>query len=464
MSERNDNGRGGVMKVVVIGGVAAGMSAASKIKREKPDWHIIVFEMGVETSYGACGLPYYISGVNKDEDLLRIRTPSEFIKSGIDVRLSSEVTKVDDVNKVVTVINDANTYDEEYDYLIIASGASPIIPPIKNIDTKFSNVFSVKTIEDANKIKTYIEEEKVTKATIIGSGYIGLEMVEALLELGIEVTLFEMNDAVLASVDKEIATIISEELIKQHVSLHVSEYVVEVKGDKTVDTIVSNKDIYNTELLIVAAGVKPTTNFLEGSNILRARNGGIITNKKMETSVKGVYAGGDCTLIHHKLLNKDVYLPLGTHANKQGKLIGENIVGENRSFQGALGTAALKVCNLDVARTGLSEGEAKDNNIEYSSVFITAPSHAPYYPNQTPIYIKMLYDTTDGRILGAQLAGRQGVALRIDIIATIIDAGYTAQQVSDLDLCYAPPFSSVWDAVQIATNVIVSKRKKEEKK
>ncbi len=448
------------MKVVIIGGVAAGMSAASKIKREKPDWQIVVFEMGVETSYGACGLPYYISGVNKDEELLRIRKPSEFIKNGIDVRLSSEVIKVDDVNKVVTVKHDETTYDENYDYLIIASGASPIIPPIKNIDKEFNNVFSVKTIEDANNIKKYIEEENVTKATIIGSGYIGLEMVEALIELGIKVTLFEMNDAVLASVDKEIATIISDELIKQHVSLQLSEYVVEVEGDKRVKKIISNLDTYETELLIVAAGVRPNTHFLEGSNILRAKNGGIITNKKMETSVKDVYAGGDCTLIHHKLLNKDVYLPLGTHANKQGKLIGENIIGENRSFGGALGTAALKVCNLEVARTGLSEGEAKSNNIEYSSVFITSLSHAPYYPNPTPIYIKMLYDNSDGRILGAQAAGFQGVALRIDIIATIIDAGYTAQQVSDLDLCYAPPFSSVWDAVQIATNVIVSKRKK----
>lgn len=447
------------MKIVVIGGVATGMSAASKIKRGNPNAEIIVFEKGIETSYGACGLPYYVSNVNEDVNLLRIRTPEEFRKQNIDVRILHEVKEVNMEEKEVVVYNILNKTElrEKFDKLIIASGASPIIPPIKNIKRKYENVFTLKTIEDADKIKEYLSDDNIKNVLIIGAGYIGLEMVEACAEINKKVTIVEMKNLLLSSVDEEISDIIHKKLEENNVSVRLSEAIKEMIGEDKVSQVISDKGQYNVDAVIVAAGVRPNTNFLKNTDVELARNRAVKTNKKMETNIKDVYAGGDCSLIYHKILNKNVYLPLGTNANKQGKIIGENILGENREFPGAIGTAAIKVFDLEVGRTGVSEKEARENNIDYETVFVKAPSHAPYYPNQKMISIKIVYEKNTKTILGAQLVGEKGAALRTDIFSTIIDAKYTAREVSNLDLCYAPPFAYVWDAVQIAANVILSK-------
>ncbi len=447
------------MKIVIIGGVAAGMSAASKAKRVNPDSEIIVFEKGNETSYGACGLPYYISNVNEDVNLLRIRTPEEFRKQNIDVRILHEVKDVNLEENKITVYDILNEqeFEETYDKLVITSGASPVIPPIIGLEKKYNNVFSVKTIEDADRIKRYLANENIKNVCIIGAGYIGLEMVEACAKIGKKVTIVEMRDVLLSSVDHEMSDTIHKELEKHSVTVRLSETIHEVIGEEQVYKVKSNKNEYDVDAVIVAVGVKPNTHFLKNTNIELAANGAIITNKKMETNCRDVYAGGDCSLIHHKILNKNVYLPLGTNANKQGKIIGENILGKNKKFPGAMGTAAIKVFDLEVGRTGISEKEAQENNIRYDTVLVQAPSHAPYYPNQKIIHIKLIYDPNTKIILGAQLVGEKGAAIRTDVFAAIIDARYTAEQVSDLDFCYAPPFAYVWDAVQIAANMILSK-------
>lgn len=445
------------MKVIVIGGVAAGMSAASKIRRGDEAAEITVYERGMETSYGACGLPYYISGANDDVDLLRIRKAQDFIdKQNIDVKLLHEVIAVDTKLKQVEVANlvTGDKFTDKYDKLVISTGASPIVPPIEGLLKGLTNAFTVKTIEDGENIKRYLSQDNVKKVVVAGAGFIGLEMVEACHELQKEVTLIELQEKLLASVDDEIGQLIHQELIDNNIAVKLGEKIIKVNANNgKVVSVETTNGTYEADALILATGVRPNTKFLEGSGIELDR-GAIIINDRMETNIPDVYAGGDCAVVYHKLLKCNRYIPLGTYANKQGKLIGENILGANKSFPGALGTAAIKVIDLEVGRTGVSEQEAKQANLNYGTVFVKAPAHAPYYPGNVQISIKLIYDKEKKTILGAQLAGRKGAALRADMFAIIIDAGYTADEIQNLDLLYAPPYAYVWDAVQIAAGRI----------
>ncbi|WP_313134713.1 CoA-disulfide reductase [Anaerocolumna sp.] len=445
------------MKVIIIGGVAAGMSAASKIRRSDENAIITVYEKGVETSYGACGLPYYISGANDDVDLLRIRKPQEFRdKQNIDVKLLHEVVSVNTELKQVEVSNlvTGEKFTDNYDKLVISSGASPIIPPIEGLEPNLNNVFTVKTIEDGQAIKSYLLNNSIHNVVIAGAGYIGLEMVEACHDLKKQVTLIELQDKLLASVDDEIGSLIKQELYENNINVRLKEKIVKVNTNLgKVVSVETPSGVYEADALILATGVRPNTKFLEGTDIELDR-GAIVINDKMETSVKDIYAGGDCAVVYHKILKSNKYIPLGTYANKQGKLIGENVMGANKSFPGGIGTAAIKILNLEVGRTGISEEEAKAYNMNYGTVFVKAPAHAPYYPGNEPIAIKLIYEKEKKTILGAQLAGKKGAALRADMFAIIIDAGYTAEDIQHLDLLYAPPYAYVWDAIQIAAGRI----------
>ncbi len=445
------------MKVIIIGGVAAGMSAASKIRRSDENAIITVYEKGVETSYGACGLPYYISGANDDVDLLRIRKPQEFRdKQNIDVKLLHEVVSVNTELKQVEVSNlvTGEKFTDNYDKLVISSGASPIIPPIEGLEPNLNNVFTVKTIEDGQAIKSYLLNNSIHNVVIAGAGYIGLEMVEACHDLKKQVTLIELQDKLLASVDDEIGSLIKQELYENNINIRLKEKIVKVNTNLgKVVSVETPSGVYEADALILATGVRPNTKFLEGTDIELDR-GAIVINDKMETSVKDIYAGGDCAVVYHKILKSNKYIPLGTYANKQGKLIGENVMGANKSFPGGIGTAAIKILNLEVGRTGISEEEAKAYNMNYGTVFVKAPAHAPYYPGNEPIAIKLIYEKEKKTILGAQLAGKKGAALRADMFAIIIDAGYTAEDIQHLDLLYAPPYAYVWDAIQIAAGRI----------
>lgn len=437
------------MKIVVIGGVAAGMSAASKIIRAVKGSQVIVLEKTNEVSYGACGLPYYISDVNEHEDLLRIRKADEFRSTGIDVRLRNEVVSIDFDNKKVQVrdIENNKEYSEDYDKLIIGSGASPILPNLEGKDLE--NVFVLKTIEDSNKIKD--ASKGLKNVIIIGAGYIGMELVETFKYMNMNVRVIEMADRILPAFDEEITNVIHNHLVEENVDIHVSERVMKLVGENgKVTGVVTDKAEYPADLVIVSVGVRPNTSFV-GDKLETLPNGAIVVNKNMETSIKDVYAAGDCASVYHKVLKKNAYLPLGTNANKQGKLIAELISGNEIDFKGVLGTAMAKIMDLEVGCTGISERQAIAENIEYKTVFITGPSHAPYYPNPTDIGVKLIYDKNK-KILGAQLVGEQGVALRTDVLATIIWNEMTTDEVAYLDLGYAPPFASVWDVIQIAAS------------
>lgn len=438
------------MKVIIVGGVAAGMSAASKIIRDVKDVELIVFEKTNEVSYGACGLPYYISGVNEDEDLLRIRKSKEFIASGIDLRLNTELVEIDFDNKKVRVndIENNKEYVEDYDKLIIGTGASPIVPPFEGKDLE--NVFTLKTIEDSNKIKD--ATKNLENIVIIGAGYIGMELVETFKLMNKNVRIIEMMDRILPAFDQEITDVIHDYLVKEGVEINVSEGVTKLVGENgKVSGVVTDKTQYPADAVIISVGVRPNTSFAKDKLEMLA-NGAIVVNKKMETNIKDVYAAGDCATVHHKVLNKNAYIPLGTNANKQGKLIGELLSGKEIDFKGVLGTAFAKIMDIEVGSTGITEKQAIEENIDYKTVFISAPSHAPYYPTPTDIGVKLIYDKNKV-ILGAQLVGKQGVPLRTSVLATCIWNEMTTDEVSYLDLGYAPPYSHVWDVINIAGSV-----------
>lgn len=440
------------MRIVVIGGDAAGMSAASKIKREKPEYDVTVLERTGEVSYGACGLPYYVSGVNPVEDKLRIRKPEAFAKAGVDLRLYHEATGVDADAKTVTVRNlkDDRVYTLSYDTLVIATGADAILPPVDGVH--LPGIHTLKTIPDARALKEALTHGEGAVA-IVGGGYIGLEMAEALLHLGKRVLLFEREERLLLNFDSEIARIAQDHLAEKGVDIHLKEGVTRFEGDGTLQQVITDRGAYDAALAVVAVGIKPNTAFLKSTGIKTLRNGAVVTDTLMRTSLDSVYAGGDCATVRHMVLGEDVHIPLGTGANKQGRYIGETICGKPRHYTTALGTAMIKVCDLEVGRTGISEAEAKARAIPYRVSQVTAANHAGYYPGHEMITARLLYHRDTRVLLGAQLIGGAGAALRTGTMATAITARMTVDQVGELDLGYAPPFSAAWDVLNIAANV-----------
>lgn len=435
------------MKIVIIGGVAAGMSAASKLRRLDKEAEIIVLEKGREISYGACGLPYWISEVNPEEDLLRIRKIEAFLKMKIEVRIENEVTALDWPNKKLLVC-DANgkMYEETYDQCVIACGSKAIFPKIKGHD--LADIYTLKTIEDANRIKEAIKDKEMI--TIIGGGYIGLELCESFHTLNKKVRIIEKSSHLLNNFDLEISERVEKYCAEMGIELCLNEEVIEFFGDTHIETIKTKTHEYACECVIMAIGVTPNTSFLKDSGLELLENGAIKTNEYMETSIKDIYAGGDCTNVIHRILKKPVYLPLGTNANKQGKYIAENILGKRRAFDTCLGSAMMKVDGLEIARCGISEQEAFNEGLVTLSHWVEVANHAPYYPNPSLIGFKLIYEKHSKILLGAQLIGYQGVALRMDALAVCITQRMTCEEIANLDFGYAPPFAMPWDAIAVA--------------
>ncbi len=439
------------MKIVVIGGVAAGMSAASKIKRDNPEYEVIVLEKGKEVSYGACGLPYYVSDVNPNEDLLRIKKVESFIKGGIDVRLDTTVTDMDTNKKVVYAQNKDTQYELEYDICIIATGASAFVPNVEG--SSLDNVFTLKTIEDANKIKSAINEN-IKDVVIVGGGYIGIEIMESFHHLGKNVVVVERMDNILQSFDVDMALEIEEYIESNGIEIRCSESLMKLNGTTKVESITTDKGEIKADMVILALGVRPNTSFLSNTNIELARNGAVVVDGMMKTNVDNVYACGDCATIFHRVLEKNAYIPLGTNANKQGKLIAKSIKNEEFNLNVAIGSAMIKIIDLECARTGITEAEAIANNIEYGTSKIIGKSHAPYYPNQTDITVKIIYRKSDKVLLGAQLIGKENVAWRMNTLAVCIHNKMNLEEISLLDLGYAPPYSMPWDVIHIAAQSV----------
>ncbi|WP_096154939.1 MULTISPECIES: CoA-disulfide reductase [Bacillus] len=439
--------------VVIIGGVAGGMSAASKLRRLNEDLKITVFEKDEHVSYGACGLPYYISGVTETHEELLARSVEDFEKRNIHVHLHTEVIEVNAEQKSVTVKNlkTIETENIQYDKLLIATGSKPVVPPFVPKDA--NNVFTLKTLRDGINMRKFFQQESIKKVLIIGVGYIGMELLETMVELKKDVIMVGLNNQVLGNFDSELANII-EKGVSDVASFALGEEVRElVCLENAVKKVITNKSEYEVDAVIVNIGNKPNTEFLKNTGIDMLDNGAIIVNKHQESSIKDIFAAGDCATSNHLILQKPVNIGLGTTANKHGRIAAYNINGMKTEFNGILGTNVLKILDWTAAMTGITEKVAKEENIDFGTITVETNGHASYYPNAEKIHVKLLWEKKTKRVIGAQLVGKdKGIAKRIDVLATAITCKLTTDEIGMLDLSYAPPYATVWDAVQVAAN------------
>ncbi|MGL5718614.1 MAG: CoA-disulfide reductase [Paraclostridium sp.] len=442
------------MRVIIIGGVAAGMSAAAKLKRMQPEYEVVVYEKTDVVSFGACGLPYFVGGFFDDPNNLIARAPEKFRESGIDLNIFHEVVAVDTNAKKVTVRNvtTGEEFVDSYDKLMVASGASSIIPPIKNV--KLENVSTLKSLEDGIKVKELMNKEEIKNIAIIGAGFIGLEAVEAAKKLGKNVVVFQLEDRILPQVfDKEMTDILEEEIRKHDVDLRLEEIVGELVGETKVEKVITNKGEYDADLVIVATGVRPNTAFLKDTDMNMLPNGAIIVDEFGKTSIEDIYAAGDCATIQNIVTGQDSFVPLATGANKLGRIVGENLAGANNTFQGSLGSSCIKVMDMEAAATGITEAQAAKLGIEVKAKFISDFNQTNYYPGRDKMYVKLVYDANTKVILGGQVVGYKDAVQRANVIAACVFGKLTTNQLGMLDLCYAPPFARTWDILNVAGNV-----------
>lgn len=444
------------MKIIIIGGVAAGMSAAAKIKRLKSDIDVDVYEKTDNISWGACGLPYYIGEFFEDKKRLIARTTEEFEKTGVNIKKYHEVMEINKEQKKIKVKNLVNNeiFEDSYDNLIIATGASALIPPIKNINTE--GVYTLKTFDDGMYIKEYMKRDEIQDIVIVGAGYIGIEILEAAKNINKKnIRIIQLGDRVLMeSFDKEITDIMADE-IRSHkgVELNLEEMVLEIiEKDGKVVGIKTDKGEYKADIVVVATGIRPNTKFLENLELETLRNGALVIDRYGRTSIPSIYAAGDCASVYHRVRDENVYIPLATTANKLGRIIGENICGLESEFPGTLGSAAVKIMDMEAGRTGITEKEAINMGIDYDTAFIKDKNQTGYYPGQENIYIKIIYNAKTKVILGAQAIGKKGVVLRVDALAVAIYSKLTVGELGMMDFCYAPPFSKTWDSMNVIGN------------
>lgn len=444
------------MKVIIIGGVAAGMSAASKIKRISGGTEVVVYEKGAFLSYGACGLPYYVSGLNDDYKKMIARTEEQFVSAGIEVHMNCEIIKVipETKNLFIKDLKTGKMFTDHYDKLMIAAGAEAIVPNMPGTDLK--GVHILKSLEDGFRMKETVKAGNIKNVVVIGGGYIGIEVAETLNAAGKNVTVIEFADRILRPFDDEIEKIIREHLISQNIHLHLSEKMEEIFGNDRheVTGVRTNKSFYEADMVVLALGIRPCTRFLQGTGISMLKNGALIVDREMRTSIPDIYSAGDCATVYHLVEEDNTYIALGTTANKCGRIAGENMLGKHIKFAGTLGSAAIKAGELEAARTGLSESTVKELSIDYTTAFVQTLDHAPYYPEPTPLWIKIICEKRTRKILGAQAVGYKGAVLRIDAFAAAITSGMTAPELGMTDFCYAPPFAGVWDAVNVAANAV----------
>ncbi|WP_088228870.1 FAD-dependent oxidoreductase [Desulfosporosinus sp. FKB] len=438
-------------KVVIVGGVAGGASAAARLRRLDEDMEIIIFERGEHISYANCGLPYYVSGVINQRDALLVQTPEGMKKRfNIDVRTFSEVTRIFPAEKAVEVQEAyGKTYRETYDQLILSPGAAPLRPPIPGIDDIEALV--VRNVTDIDRIKQYIDEKQPRSAAVVGGGFIGLEMAENLQHKGVDTTLIEMSNQVMAPLDYEMAAILHEHIFNKNVDLILEDGVKSFTqdGDKTIITLQSGNQV-ETELIILAIGVKPEIKLAKEAGLAIGELGGIKVNEKLQTSDPNIFAVGDAIEVKHFVTGKPALIPLAGPANKQGRIVADVIAGRDSKYEGTQGTSIAKVFDMAAASTGANEKMLKKYGIPYEVIFTHSGSNAAYYPGATRLSTKLLFDKSNGRVLGAQIVGMNGVDKRIDDIAGVIRRQGTVYDLQELELAYAPPFSSAKDPVNMA--------------
>lgn len=437
-------------KIIIVGGVAGGASTAARLRRLDENAEIIMFEKGEYISFANCGLPYYIGEIIKEREKLIVQTVDEMSnKFNLDIRNLSEVVKIDKENNKITVKNLKNNeiYEESYDTLVLSPGASPIKPNIRGIED-CEDLYTLRNIPDTDKIKAYVDNKKPRKAIVIGGGFIGLEMAENLRERGLDITLVEAGNQVMAPLDIEMAAIVHDVLIDKDVKLILNDGVKEFK-DKGKRVVLSSGKEIETDLIILSIGVRPETSIVKEAGIELNERGGIIVDKHMKTSVDNIYALGDAVEIIDFVNKKPAMIPLAWPANRQGRIVADNICGRNSSYKGSLGSSVAKIFDYTVATTGNNEKTLKKLGIDYKAIHIHPGSHAGYYPGAFPISFKMLFNPKDGRILGAQGIGIDGVEKRIDIISTAIKGNLNVFDLQDIEPCYAPPYNSAKDPVNM---------------
>lgn len=443
-----------MVKFVVIGGDAAGMSAAAQVTRGENPVEMVVFERGEHTSYAACGLPYFVAGEVAPERLVA-RSPEEHRRRGVDVRTGHEVVAIDTAGQTVTVkvVATGETFTEGYDHLLIATGATPIRPPFPNVDA--GGVSVVHTIPDALAIDAVIAGRSPRRAVVVGGGYIGLEMVEAFLARGLEVSMVEKLPQPMATLDPDLGDLVAASLVDQGVDVRLGTGVegIEVDGEGWVRAVATDSGPVPADLVVLALGNRPNVALAEAAGVPLGPTGAIATDSHMATAVAGVWSAGDCAESRHRVSGAPAWVALGTHANKQGRVVGLNVSGTDAEFPGVIGTAVTRVGPTEIGRTGLNQREARAAGFDAVVGTVEGTSRAHYYPGGSPMTVRVVADRGSGRMLGAQIVGGAEAAKRIDALAVAVWNEMTVDQFEQLDLGYAPPFSPVWDPTLVAARM-----------
>ncbi|MGC4983799.1 FAD-dependent oxidoreductase [Streptomyces sp. DT193] len=464
MSDTNgaSGGRGARERLVVIGGDAAGMSAASQARRLRgPDeLEIVAFERGHFTSYSACGIPYWVGGDVPDRDRLIARTPEEHRARDIDLRMRTEVTGIDVAGTRVRS-RDLGTGAEawtSYDRLVIATGARPVRPDLPGADAP--GVHGVQTLDDGQALLDSLAAAEGRRAVVVGAGYIGVEMAEALINRGYEVTVVNRGKEPMSTLDPDMGRLVHTAMEGLGITMvddaEVTAFLTGAEG--RVSAVVTKDATYPADVVVLGIGVRPETTLARAAGLPLGDHGGLLTDLAMRVrGHENIWAGGDCVEVLDLVSGRERHIALGTHANKHGQVIGSNVAGGYATFPGVVGTAVSKVCDLEIARTGLREKDARRAGLRFETVTIESTSRAGYYPDAALMTVKMLAEHRTGRLLGVQIVGREGAAKRVDIAAVALTAGMTVEQMTMLDLGYAPPFSPVWDPVLVAARKAVAK-------
>ena len=447
------------MRLVVIGGVAAGTKAASRARRLDPEMEITVYQEEPEPSISECGLPYFLSGVVAGREQLVARTPEEFAEKGIEVRVRHRVEKLDAANKTLSVrdLSSGREFEDSYDRLVVATGARAVLPPIPGADLE--GVFALRFLTDADKVRSYVEERSPQKAVVVGGGYIGLEVAENLCRLGMEVSLVEGADRVALAYGDEVAERVEEHLKEKGVSVYIGANVEEFLGDGRVRGVRFGDEEVPTDLVILGVGIEPCVDLAEEAGARIGTTGAIRVDKYMRTSLPDVWAAGDCVETTNLVSGEPVWMPLGDTANQMGRVAGTNAAGsadggEDRlEFPGVLGTGIFKVFDLGVGKSGLTESEAEEAGFEVASAAVDAWDRASYYPGAGKVFLKLIADGETGRLIGAEAAGT-GAAKLTDICATAIWGKLSYPDIVNLDLAYSPPYGPVLSPVIQAATIL----------
>jgi len=438
-------------KILIIGGVAGGATAAARLRRLDEHVEIIMFERGEHISFANCGLPYYIGGTIAERENLLLQTPGSFRQRfNVDVRVHSEVLSINRKAKTVSVQNKltGETYTESYDKLVLAPGGEPIKPPVPGIDS--AGVFTLRNIADTDSIKAFIQNNKPKTAAIIGGGFTGIEIAENLTEAGLDVSVIEFSDQVIAPLDIDMACDVQHHLKQYGVKLYLNNGLQKITEDSGELLLELQSGTIKADMVILTIGVKPETQLAKNAGLKLNDRGGIVVDKHMRTSDQDIYAAGDAVEISDFNTGQPTMIPSASPANKQARIVADNICGIPAEYSGAQGSGIIKVFDMTAAFTGMNEKTAKRLNINYDKIFLWLPSHAGYYPSAKPMSMKVLFEKENGKILGAQIVGYDGVDKRCDVLATAIRAGMTANDLKQIDLCYAPPYSSAKDPVNMA--------------